>query len=156
MDPLSIVASITGILAAAAKVTTVVSEFVRKEKDAPQSMRSVLSELSDLTLCLVQLQPFIQGVRTAPRERMSAISVEQIITISTSLVLNMNELERLVDSFNLAESMSIASRMRWVKDEDKLTEIIDRVRASQNSLNLVLTIFSWWVSVTFAGAVPRV
>lgn len=143
MDPLSIIASITGILAAAAKVTNVISDFVRKEKDAPQSMRSVLAELSDLTVCLVSLQPFINGVKTASRERMSAISVEQIITISTSLVLNMNELEKLVDSFGLIESLSITCRMRWVKNEDKLTGIIDRVRASQNSLNLVLTIFNW-------------
>ncbi len=143
--PLSVIASVTGLLAAAAKVTLIVSGFIEKGKDAPHSMRSVVLELSDLTLSLCQLRPFIQGASTASQDRREAISVEQIVAISTSLVLNMSELEKLVDSCGIDKPMSLSSILRWVRSEDELVKVLTRVQASKNSLNLILTIFTWWV-----------
>ena len=145
MEPLSVAASITGILAVAAKITKVVAGFVRKSKDVPDSAHKVLSELSDLTLCLKQLAPFIRGDRYADRTRQEAISVEQIVVLSTSLVLNMSELESLVDSFGIGSSISITARARWVNSEHKVLGLLTCVRASKNSLNLILTIFTWSV-----------
>lgn len=50
MDPLSVIASITGILAVAAKITVVVTAFLGKENSAPHSLRIVITELADLTI----------------------------------------------------------------------------------------------------------
>ena len=85
MDPLSVLASVTGILAGAAKIMTVVTEFIQSVRDMPASTRSVLTEVSDLSLCLGQLTPFLRGTRTAERTRRDGISVEQLVAISTSL-----------------------------------------------------------------------
>lgn len=112
MDPLSVIASITGILAVAAKITTAITGFIEKDQDAPNSTRSVLTEVSDLSLCLTQLAPFIRGIRDAERIRKDAISVEQVVVISTLLVLNISELEKMLDSFNLDQPMSMTARMR--------------------------------------------
>ena len=136
-------ASIIGVSAAAAKITSVLTEFIRREQDAPRSMRTALTELSDLSLCLSQLQPFIQAKRVAPRICRDAISVEHIVTISTFLVLNVSDLEEILDSFSLHKPLSTARRLRWARSRDKINERLTCIRASKNSLSLILTIFTW-------------
>ena len=143
MEPLSIIASITGVLLGAAQVTKVVSEFIEKEKDAPKSAQSVVLELSDLSLCLRQLAPFIKGSRHAERSRRECISVEQVVVLSTSLALNISELEKLVDALKLRQPISKLAKIRWVMSEGKINRLLSRLQASKSSLNLVLTIFTW-------------
>ena len=143
MDPLSILASVTGILAVAAKITTVVTKFHQSVGYVPASTRSVLTEVSDLSLCLGQLTPFLRGTRTAEKTRRDGISVEQVVAISTSLVLSISELEKLLDSFKLDLPMSAFARIQWVRNEERIDGILNRIRASRSSLNLILTIFTW-------------
>ena len=143
MDPLSILASVTGVLAVAAKITTVVTKFIQNVGDVPTSTHSVLTEVSDLSLCLNQLTPFLRGTRTAERTRRDGISVEQVVAISTSLVLSISELERLLDSFKLDLPILALARIQWVRNEERIDRILNRIRASRSSLNLILTIFTW-------------
>jgi hypothetical protein len=133
MDHLSAIVSITGILAVAAKVTTALAGFIEKNRDTPKSIRSVLTELSDLSLCLAQLAPFIRGTRNTERTRKEAVSVEQIIVISTSRVMNISERNKMLDSFNLDQPMSTIARLRWTKNKEKVDEILTRVRACRKA-----------------------
>ena len=142
MDPLSVIASVTGILAVAAKITTAVTESIQSVGDVPASTRSVLAEVSDLSFCLSQLTPFLRGTRTAERIRRDGISVEQVVAISTSLVMSISELESLLDSFKLDLPMSAFARIQWVRNEERINGILNRIRASRDSLNLILTIFT--------------
>ena len=143
MDGLSVVASVTGILSAAAKVTVMVTNFIEKERDAPHSMRKVSAEVADLSNCLTQLSPFIQNNENVPTARKAAISVEHIIAINTSCVLTLSELEEVLDSFQLEQPMAAGNRLRWAWHQEKIESILVRLRASKSSLNLILTIFTW-------------
>lgn len=143
MEPLSVAASIIGLLTASAKIVTVVTELVRREKDAPRSLHRVLTEVSELNTCLAYLAPFIQGAKSTDRGRKDAISLEQVVVITTSLVLNMSELDKMLDSYNLSDKMSKFNRVRWFMDEAKILENLDSVRGSKASLNLILTILTW-------------
>ena len=144
MDPLSVTASITGIVAVAAKITTALATFIDKDRDAPESVRRVRNELSDLRICLDQLAPFIRGIKNAEESRKNGISVEQVVIISTSLVLNISELDRMLDSFGLEVPMSVIARLRWTKNEEKIDKILTHISASKSSLSLILTICTWW------------
>ena len=137
-------ASITGIVAVAAKITTTLATFIDKDRDTPESIRRVLSELSDLRACLDQLSPFIRGIKNAEKSRKDGVSVDQVVVISTSLVLNMSELDEMLDSFGLGEPMSTIARLRWTKNEEKVDRILAHIRASKSSLSLILTILTWW------------
>lgn len=145
MDPLSVAASITGILTVAAKITKLVAKFIEKGRDAPASMHSALSELSDLSICVAQLSPFVQGNKHVERSRKDAISVQQIVVLITALVLNISELEKLLNSFGLDRPLSPIARVGWISNEEKIKALLTRVQASKGSLNLILTIFTWWV-----------
>ena len=143
MDPLSLIASVTGLVTAAAKITSVLSDFIEKEKDAPNSAYSVVTEVNHLRVCLGQLFPFLNGTGVATRTRRAAISLESVVIISTSCVMTLSDLEKLLDSFRLDQPFSRMMKLRWALQEQKITTLVSRVRESRNSLNLVITILTW-------------
>lgn len=145
MDPLSVVASVTGVLAVTAKITSSLTGFVKREKEAPKSIQKVITEVSDLNVCLAQLAPYIQKFENVPKSRAAHISVEQVIVINTSCVLALSELEEILDSFKLNQPLSTMTKIRWARQEQTITTLLLTLRASTNSLNLILTILSWWV-----------
>lgn len=143
MDPLSVIASVTGLLSVVAEITTVLSDFLRREKNAPASMRNIITEVSALHVCLAQLSHFIRGTEDAPRSRQAAISVEQVVVVNTTCVLALSELEKILDSFKLKQPMSTFTKLRWAINEQEITGILERIRVSRSSLNLILTILTW-------------
>ena len=143
MEPISLVASIAGILTAAGHITAFVNDFVSRERDAPAAARRVLSEVQDLRLCLGQLSPFLQESQNASSSRRAAITVESVIVVSTSCVVTLSELERLLDSFDLERPMSRSLRLRWAREERAIDTMLSRLRQSSNSLNLMLVILAW-------------
>ena len=142
-DPLSVIGSVVGIVAVTSKLTTSLIDFVRREKDAPASMHGIVTELSALRACLAQLQPFIQGSRHASSTRTSHVSVEQIIVVNTSCVLTLSELDKTLDSFKFERAFSLLDKLRWAKNEARIHQLLSRIRASQSSLNMILSIFTW-------------
>lgn len=140
MAPLSLVASMAGVLAVAAKITTSLTHFIHREKDAPNTTHNIVAEVSDLRICLTQLRSWIQDPKSV---NSPAISVGQIVAVGTSLVINVSELEKILDSFGLEESWSTVKRFRWVRQEKRVNAILTHVRAAKSSLNLILTILAW-------------
>ena len=143
MDGLSVIASVAGILVAAANVTMMVTNLIEKERDAPESLRKVSAEVADLSNCLNHLSPFLQDIENVATERKAAISLEHVVAINTSCVLTLSELEEVLDSFQLNRPMATRTRLRWARHQEKIENILVRVRASKSSLNLILTMFTW-------------
>ncbi|KAL8782433.1 MAG: hypothetical protein Q9195_009641 [Heterodermia aff. obscurata] len=146
MDPLSMIASVTGLLAVIAKVTTTVNDIAKKIGNAPDSIRDLINETSDLSVCLVQLQPFVRGIQSPAASRAAAISVEQVVAIVTSCVLNMSRLEEIIDTLwsrrPLTALDKVAVGIGWARRETEINRLMLRIRASGRSLNLILTIFN--------------
>ena len=140
-------ASVTGLLAVIAKVTTTVNGFAKKMGNAPESIHNLVNEISDLSVCLVQLQPFVRGTQSPPRSRAAAISVEQVVAIITSCVLSMSKLENIIDTLQSRHPLTALDKfavgISWAKREAEINHLMLRIRASGRSLNLILTIFNW-------------
>ena len=142
MDPLSVIASITGILTAAYKISSAASALISSWKDAPSSLHSIVSEMAALSACLAQLRPFLSRRQIAPKSRMTAISVEQIVIIASSCVLAVSELQETLDSLEPEKPLSKKVKIRWSSYEKKINMLRSRVQASASSLNLVLTVLT--------------
>ena len=67
MEPLSVSASIVGLLTAAGAVTA----LVRNIQEAPRIAQDVALEVTDISACLSQLQSFLHGTITASSSRTS-------------------------------------------------------------------------------------
>lgn len=142
MEPLSIAASVVGILSVTATLATGLTELIAKAKDVPESIRSLVTELSNVRACLAQLQPFLQDSERRLTSRSAMISLEQVLTINTSYVLTLSELEKFVDSFKRHRALSRLDKLRLIKNESRINRILLRLQASKSSLNLILVVLT--------------
>ena len=145
MEPLSIAASVAGLLGATAKVSTTLTTFIRGTVDAPKLANGVLQEVSDISACLGQLQAFLVGTRVGSRSRTALIMVEQVVAILTACVMTFSELEEILESLKDRMPTGVGSRIAWMKKEPALAKLCLRLNSSKQSLNLMLTTLTWYI-----------
>ena len=97
MDPLSVSAGIIGILTAAKDVTETLYSFSKSVKEAPKHLQDVLNEVSNISICLTQLQTFLNGPSNMSRSRSTLIMVDQVLVVLTQCIATFSELEEIVD-----------------------------------------------------------
>ena len=146
MDPISITASIVGILGAAAKLCALLSAVVSNVNGAPRAAERVLVEVFDITTCLAQLQEYLLVPRAGSRSRKGLIMVEQVQVTLANTVIAFSELERLVDSMKLNQPMGISSKVKFALKESSINKILHRLQSSKATLNLILTTLTWSAS----------
>ncbi|KAF3811892.1 hypothetical protein GCG54_00003641 [Colletotrichum gloeosporioides] len=95
-DPLSIAASIAGLLAAAGKVYTVVSGFIDSTANAPQSAAATLEAVGEIKLALSSVQSMIDSLHHLSASRKGLIQLEHLAIIITNAVFTLSKLESLV------------------------------------------------------------
>jgi hypothetical protein len=92
MDGLSVAASITGILLAAAKV----SSPLARVRDIPHTFSTVLIEIRHIKIVFSALQNFLDRAARVIGPRAALIQLEDVVVILTQTVLVFSELETLV------------------------------------------------------------
>jgi hypothetical protein len=143
MDPLSVMASVVGLLAAAGQVTSVLSTVKSSIKDAPRSMDHAISEVKAVEISLSAIQKFLLGLSSAPRQRITMIQVDQLLATLTEAVLTFSDLEALVKPLATDSESSMIERIRWCWKEDDVSRIMIRLERHQSSLSLMLNIVQW-------------
>ena len=143
MDPLSVSASIIGVLGAAAKVSSVLMTFAQNTKAAPKLAQTVLADINGLSAVLSHLQTYLLGTRTPSKSRASLILVEQVIVTLTECVITFSELE---DVLGTSKDMGVLDRIKWAMRESKISEIQRRLQSDKSLLTLMLTILQWFVT----------
>ena len=146
MDPLSVSASLIGVITAAVQVSGLLKDFIDDVKSAPESARNVLREVVDISISLQQLQEFLLGKQVASRSRTSFIMVEQVVVVLTGCVMIFSELEQVLEVPKADKSMGIRDRLKWVTKEPAVLQVLGRLQASKASLNLMLTTLTWYAT----------
>ena len=126
MDPLSVSASIIGVLGAAAKVSSVLITFAQNTKAAPKLAQTVLADINGLSAVLSHLQTYLLGNKTPSKSRASLILVEQVIVTLTECVITFSELE---DVLGTSKDMGVLDRIKWAMKESKIFEIQRRLQS---------------------------
>lgn len=143
MDPLSIIASVAGILAVTTKTIKTLTAFSNNVKKSPSSAQNVLREAADLHVCVSQVQAFILGEQIAETSRMQLLMVEQLVVTLSNCVLTMSELDKILDSLKINQTFTTRSRLRWIREEQNVNELLIRLQASKISLSLMMTTLTW-------------
>ncbi|EWG35943.1 hypothetical protein FVEG_00124 [Fusarium verticillioides 7600] len=113
MDPLSVSASVVGLLGAGAKITSCLWTFATNARDAPQLARHLVFEVADITAALGSLQAYVCGQAQAPGERGALILLEHVLTTLTGCVTTFSDLQSLMDQLNLSPDMGTIDKMKW-------------------------------------------
>ena len=140
-DPLSIAAGVVGIVTAAAQISSLLIKFTLSTIAAPQQAKIVLSEVSDISVILSQLQQFLLGLNLPDRSRTSLLKVEKVVTVVSGCVLTFSELEKLLDELKI-DNLDILDRLKWARKESALAGLIQRLQNHKTSLSLVLDILN--------------
>ena len=145
-------ASVAGIFSATLKISSVASSLISRWKEAPTSIHGIVAEMSALAACLVQLKPYLQGIETASSSRTAAISVEQIVIVTSCCVLAVSELQKTLETLEPGKPTNKKIRLRWASQGRKIDTLRSRVQASTSSLNLILTVITWCVCLLLVVA----
>jgi len=87
-DPLSIAASVAGLLSIAVKISTVVSGFVSSANDAPDSAPAALSAMQQMILTLLPVRQLMHQLFQMPKERKEIIPLWHLVVIFRESILS--------------------------------------------------------------------
>jgi hypothetical protein len=143
MDPLSVTASVVGIISASVKLIPQLYEIGSTIKDAPRLAQAAAAELHEITLILQQLQKYIDGYAQASTTRLSLITVEHITASLTGCVLTYSELDAALKSMHTDTGMKAWDRAKWYVKRDEINAIVGRLQGHKASFSLMLNIIQW-------------
>ncbi|KAL2014051.1 hypothetical protein VTN00DRAFT_1576 [Thermoascus crustaceus] len=144
MDPLSITASVVGILTAAGNVATILGQV----KDAPESISAILTEVNHIRIIFKALQRFLDRThrRLAP-QRAALIHIDDVVVILTQIVLVFSELEAFVRPFAVQQKSQAPSvklspwrRVIWAWQKPSALRLVNQLQRHNASLSLLLQI----------------
>ena len=142
MDPLSVAASVVGLLAAAGKMAQLLRKLTAMA-DAPALARVVLAEMNDTTAALSQLQEYLNGTNHVNSDRKKFILLEHVVATLTGAVTTYSELEAIIIAIRIDPAMSAFDRLKWSNKENEIRGIVQRMQNHKNSLTLMLSILQW-------------
>jgi hypothetical protein len=141
-DPLSVAASIIGILAAAGKVAETLGPVVSAFKDTTSTATTIYAEVNSSRIILTSLQALLNDLDQAPDTRRQLIQVDQLVAVLTDGVLIFNQLEPLV--LQLGNDIERwRTRVQWTRKKDKLDSFVSRMQLFKGSINVMLNILHW-------------
>ena len=139
MDPLSVTASIVGILAAAGKVVEILGPVISILKEAQPSTRAICSEINNSIIILSALQKLFDDPDLIPRKRKDLIQLDQLIAAFTDGVFLYSELEALALQLGTATD-TLRSRIQWARKEKDFASLLSRMQYFKSSITAILNI----------------
>ena len=143
MDPLSVAASVVGLVSAAAQFIPLLYNLSSAIKDAPRLTNAAVFELNDIRHVLLQLQRYIDGKTQASRSRLSLITVEHITASLSGCVMTFSELDTVLKSLHAGSDMTVWDRGMWIVKKDKVNAVVGRLQDHKSSFSLMLNIIQW-------------
>ena len=140
MDPLSVLASITGVLAAAAKVSSILFNVTKQSRNAPKAVEDVKLEVDSFRAILIQLQGFLLRKQAVNQSRAAWIHVDQVVIVVSGCVLVFSEVETFAKSLQSDQSIGVIDRMKWTAKASTAADLLVKVQCHKLSLNNMLTI----------------
>jgi len=151
-DPLSIAASVAGLITISAQIVGMTKELFDKVKDAPETMMKVREEVESMQPIFCQVHLLLNGSGSGlNRGNLTMISIHNLMATLTGCVIVYSKLEKKVNEvcgFNdLTASWRragvIADRVKWgLWRHEEVLVIIEDLQRQKLSLNLMLTILS--------------
>lgn len=143
MDPISVAASIVGLLGAGAKISSAIMACVNHGRAIPYLAKSVIVEVNEISACLSQVQSFLLNSKEIPRSHQSLLMVEEVVIVLSNCVKIFSELEEEVDSLKPDQPLQPGKWVKWAWKEHTISMLLQRLQSSKLSLNLMISTLTW-------------
>jgi hypothetical protein len=143
-DPLSIAASIGGLVALAGQLYVSLDSFISNIRDAPSHARIISAEIKAFRNALEALQELVNNPHFHRNPRGALISADYVVVSFTDAVKLFSELEQVITPLtSYAPELNFAAKAQWVRKKTRLGELIGRLQWQKNTLVLHLNILKW-------------
>ncbi|KAF8459986.1 hypothetical protein BDZ91DRAFT_785553 [Kalaharituber pfeilii] len=154
-DPLSVAASVTGLVAISVKIISMLKDLYDcgvRAKQAPESISRLMGEMQDVNIIFCQVQLFIAGTTKIPNQsRLKMLSIHHLGTTLTGCVLIASNLDKYLskvvgisDPRSIqppASNASLFERIKWAMwKEEEIAVFIEDLQRHKLSLSLMLEI----------------
>lgn len=145
MDPLSVTASVVGLVLAADQVKSILLQLINGLNDPPNLTRNVMDEIHSITSVICSLQKFLPDEARASesRSRKGLIHVDHLIITLTGCVRTFSDLQKEISDLKSGDGMNALDRFKWARKEDIIIQILRRLQEHKSSLALMLNILQW-------------
>ncbi|TRX91816.1 hypothetical protein FHL15_007369 [Xylaria flabelliformis] len=164
MDPLSVTASVAGLLTAAHEVAKLLGPYVSASRETPSIVAHVCDEIESTRTVLIGLQTLVRKLSGRFSPGGALVGVDQVVAILTSGVLLFAELEGAVQGLVAAfpsppaegesteqssgilalsptqHRLPLRARMKWARQEESLRPLLARLQGFKVSVTVVLTL----------------
>ncbi|KPI39131.1 uncharacterized protein AB675_4698 [Cyphellophora attinorum] len=137
-DPLSVSASVIGLLTAGVAITKTLNDVVQQYKDVPKFSKSVQQEVTNITAALELLHPYLDQKARASSDRKALIQVEHVVTTLTGCVITYSDLQALLDTLHQDPKRAF-DKLKWVRREKQISALVSDLQYHKSSLTLILT-----------------
>ena len=142
MEPISVAASIVGLLIAASEISGSFNAFIRKVKHAPKVAHAVLREVSEIQSCCMQIERYFSN-KAHLGSHAVLLTLEDVGIVLSDCVSLISELERLIGPLTSIRYMQAGQKARWTFKDREIRLLLGRCKSSQASLRFMLTTMSW-------------
>ncbi|KAM0079632.1 hypothetical protein ACKRZS_008243 [Fusarium odoratissimum] len=142
-DPLSVAASIAGLISITVEAVKFLSPYVSAAKETPQVAAHVYSEVQSTQVILMGLQSLTKNLGSVRVQHAALIGVNQVVAVLTDGVLLYSELHKELQSLRAkdgAEKVPLRGRLQWVWKESTFVTLLNRLQSFKSSMTLVLMI----------------
>jgi len=125
-DPLSIAASVVGLVATAGKICAALTGLVSTVVDAPQSARDILVAVSEMRPVLEMVQELVDSISALPSNRKMLVRLDHVAITFSNCILTLSEIESLVP---LNPDDGVLRRLKWsrLRNEQKVSRLLPRL-----------------------------
>jgi cell division control protein 24 len=155
-DPLSVAASVAGLISITVEAVKFLSPYVSAAKETPQVEAHVYSEVQSTQVILMGLQNLTKSLGSVKVQHAVLIGVDQIVAILTDGVLLYSELHKELQSLRAKDGMEkvpLRGRLQWVWKENTFITLLSRLQSFKSSMALVLMILQRYVHPATPGAI---
>jgi hypothetical protein len=140
MDPLSVSASVVGLLMATAKVCTLLDNL-SSAYECPTTIQDSRTEVRHAELALKSLQRCLQRLDLVNPLRAALIQIDELRVVLSDAMLAFSEFENLLGGLNSMARMRVA--IAWGRFSKKIDEHRAKIQRYIASLNMMLGILQW-------------
>jgi hypothetical protein len=112
MDPLSVSASVAGLLTAAQQISSLVGNVHSSSRNGSKEINDIEDSLKTLRSVLLQLQVLLLGQVTVDRKRASMILVDEIIATLAACVMTYSDIHGCLKSIESDEQLDFLDNIR--------------------------------------------
>ena len=143
-DPLSVAASVAGLLSVAGKICTIISGFISSVADAPDSARAALAAVEEMRRALISIRQLMDRLPGVPRNRKEMIHARHLVITFRESIRTLSELEAILNpTAGAGGKDSKWDRLKWILEEEKILRSVRRLESHKTSLSMMLSILQW-------------